>query len=292
MIKQWDTVAVVGVGLIGGSVGLALRERGLAEHVVGIGRRAASLRKARQCGAVTRTTTSLARGVADADLVVVCTPVGNIVSQVLEVAEACPPSALITDVGSTKQHIVEALDRALNRPDPRVRQEVGRATFVGSHPLAGSEKTGPAFARADLFVDRAVVVTPTRRSPPAAVRRTIGLWKSLGANVVEKSPQAHDQLVAAISHLPHLVASALATATPPRDICLAAGGWRDTTRVAAADAELWKQILSDNRGHVLKSLDSFETVLATFREALESDDQDRLLLLLEAGKQHRESLGN
>ncbi len=286
IMKQWETVAIVGVGLIGGSIGLALRERKLARTIIGIGRRSASLQKAKQCGAVTATTTDLARGVAKADLIVVCTPVADIVAHVLQVADACPATALITDVGSTKVEIVGQLDKALNSTGD------SRATFVGSHPLAGSEKTGPQFARADLFENRSVIVTPTRSTPKSAVELTKSTWESIGASVVIKTPRDHDRCVAAISHLPHLVASALANATPTADSYLAASGWHDTTRVAAADAELWRQILADNRLHVLKSLDKFERVLAKFRQALEKDDQNKLLKLLEAGKQHRESVGN
>ncbi|MDP6467087.1 MAG: prephenate dehydrogenase/arogenate dehydrogenase family protein [Pirellulaceae bacterium] len=285
-MKQWDTVAIVGVGLIGGSIGLALRERQLARTILGIGRRSASLRKAKKRGAVMGTTMDLARGVASADLIVVCTPVADIVARVLEVADACPATALITDVGSTKAAIVGQLDKALNTKGD------GRATFVGSHPLAGSEKTGPQSARADLFENRAVIVTPARRTPTSAVALIKSLWESVGATVLTKTPQDHDQSVAAISHLPHLLASALANATPSVDLCLAAGGWLDTTRVAAADAELWRQILADNRLHVLKSLDKFEKVLTKYRLALEKDDQNKLLKLLEAGKLHRESVGN
>ncbi len=143
-MKKWETVAIVGVGLLGGSIGLALQQRGLAQHVIGIGRRTSSLRKARRHAAVTTTTTNLARGVADAQLVVVCTPVGNIVEHVCEVSTHCPPGALITDVGSTKGAIVRQLQQLL---EPAVK-------FVGSHPLAGSEKTGCENASADLFQDR------------------------------------------------------------------------------------------------------------------------------------------
>jgi len=285
-MKQWETVAIVGVGLIGGSIGLALQERALARRILGVGRRSASLRKAKRRGAVTDTTTDLARGVADADLIVVCTPVADIVPRVLQVAQACPATALITDVGSTKAEIVGQLDRELNRPGAR------RAAFVGSHPLAGSEKTGPEFAQANLFERRVVVMTPTRHTPQPALAAIRSFWESLGAIVLATTPRDHDRSVAAISHLPHLVASALAGSTPPEDLCLAAGGWRDTTRVAAADAELWRQILADNRLHVLKALDKFETVLAKFRRALENDDQNKLLKLLEAGKHHRDSVGD
>jgi prephenate dehydrogenase len=279
-MKQWDTVAIVGVGLIGGSVGLALRERRLARTVVGIGRRAASLRKAKQHGAVTETTTNLPRGVAKADLVVVCTPVEKIVEQVRQAAEHCPAGALITDAGSTKATIVVALDDELR----------DGVAFVGSHPLAGSEKVGPEAARADLFDGRLVVITPTRRTQPKHVSQIEQFWQSLGARVVCMSPQAHDEAVAATSHLPHLLASALAAATPEDLLPLVAGGWLDTTRVAAGDVELWRQILSDNRLHVLKNLDKFEKVLSSFRTALERNDPAKIAKLLEQGKQTRDAV--
>jgi len=285
-MKQWDTVAIVGVGLIGGSIGLALRKRALARTIFGVGRRLDSLRRAEACGAVTDTTTDLARGVANADLIVVCTPVAEIVAHVLQVADACPATALITDVGSTKAEIVGRLDKALHHQGDQ------RATFVGSHPLAGSEKTGPEHARADLFENCVVIMTPTDNTPEPVAALTRSFWESVGAKVIAKTPEDHDQSVAAISHLPHLVASALAGATPPADLCLAASGWRDTTRVAAAATELWRQILADNRLHVLKSLNEFEKVLAQFRQALETEDQNKLLQLLEAGKRNRESVGN
>lgn len=284
--SRWDTVALVGVGLIGGSIGLALRNRGLAQRVVGIGRRASSLRKARECGAVTATTTSLQRGVAEAQLVVVCTPVELIVDQVMRVAEYCPRDTLVTDVGSTKAEIVESLDKHHCELKERA------VRFVGSHPMAGSEKQGPQHAREDLLQGRLVVVTPSRKNQATDVRAIESFWRSLGAKVLRKSPSAHDQAVAAISHLPHLVASALSAATPQAALPLAATGWQDSTRVAAGDVELWRQILVNNRDHVLKSFGKFEKVLSSFRKALENGDEDLLIRLLREGKQHRDAVGN
>jgi len=285
-MKIWQRVAIVGVGLIGGSLGLALRERRLAREVVGIGRRVASLRKAKRRGACSTTTIDLARGVAEADLIVVCTPVERVVEHAVAAAETCPDGAVITDVGSTKANIVAELDRQFVRYQPR------DVSFVGGHPLAGSEKNGPEHARSDLFQDRAVVVTPSRRTNAAACDQVEQLWCSVGARVYRKSPAAHDRAVAAISHLPHVVASALAAATAKADLPLVAGGWLDTTRVAAADPELWRQILVDNRTDVLKAIDQFETVLHSLSEALGTDDQKRLIELLEAGRRNREAVGN
>jgi prephenate dehydrogenase len=158
--------------------------------------------------------------------------------------------------------------------------------------LAGSEKTGVQFARADLLEGRVVVVTPTRRSRADDVVRVEQFWGSLGTQVLRKTPQAHDQAVAATSHLPHVLASLLAAATPRELLPLVAGGWLDTTRVAAGDVELWRQILNENRADVLKSLDKFAKVLASFRAALQRGDQAKIAKLLEAGKQNRDAVGS
>jgi prephenate dehydrogenase len=281
-MRAWDTVAIVGVGLIGGSIGLALRQRGLARRIVGVGRRVSSLRKARQWLTVTHTTTKLERGVADADLVIVCTPIADIVDRVCAVARHCPAGTLITDVGSTKSEIVRELDRRLR----------GGPAFVGSHPMAGSEKTGPENARADLLENRVTVVTPTKNTCDDHLQRIEQFWSALGSRVVRMTPRDHDQAVAMTSHATHVIAAALAAATPEHALPLAASGWRDTTRIAAGDPQLWLQILLTNRQEVLKSLGKFEKVLATFRVALERGDTTRLVQLLDAGKQTRDSVGS
>ncbi|HUG67655.1 MAG TPA: prephenate dehydrogenase/arogenate dehydrogenase family protein [Pirellulaceae bacterium] len=284
-MQRWESVTIIGVGLIGASIGLALRERELARAVVGVGRRTSTLRQARQRGAVTSTTTDLARGVRDSQLILVCTPVESIATFVLEAAANCPVGSIITDAGSTKVEIVGAVDAAL-------KSSSNQAAFVGSHPMAGSEKTGPLHAQADLFEGRVAVVTPSKQTKNEAVEQVDRFWQLLGSKVVHMSPQDHDRSVAAISHMPHLVASALAAATPAEDLPLASTGWLDTTRIASGDPDLWRQILVENRSGVLKSLDKFEKVLAAFRHALERDQQEKLLQLLEAGKQRRDSLGN
>ncbi|MDA1050453.1 MAG: prephenate dehydrogenase/arogenate dehydrogenase family protein [Planctomycetota bacterium] len=284
-MQRWESVTIVGVGLIGASIGLALRERDLAEFVIGVGRRSSTLRKARQRGAVTSTTTDLPRGVRDSQLIVICTPVERITASVLESAEHCPAGTLITDAGSTKAEIVRAVDRALKSISNQV-------AFVGSHPMAGSEKTGPAHAQANLFDGRVAVVTPSKQTSDKAVEQVEQFWQLLGSKVVRMSPKDHDLSVAAISHMPHLVASALAAATPDEELLLASTGWLDTTRIAGGDPDLWRQILVENRAGVLKSLDKFEKVLASLRRALERDEQEKLLQLLEAGKQRRDSLAN
>jgi len=288
-------IAIIGVGLIGGSIGLALRQRGLASEVVGVGRRTASLDKAGQRGAVDRTTTNLVMGVADADLVVVATPVAAIVDTVRGVAAAAP-RATITDAGSTKAEICRQLSEPppldatapgeVDRPGP------GAPRFIGSHPIAGDHRTGPEFARADLFEGRTVVVTPEDHTPPGLVERVKDFWESLGAEVVLLSPEEHDRALAATSHLPHLIAAALAAATPEEWLQLAGDGWGDTTRIAAGDPQLWTQIFSQNRSAVIDALRRFEHRLAAFGQAVASGDAAALATELQEAKRIRDALGD
>jgi prephenate dehydrogenase len=278
-MKHWDTVAVVGVGLIGGSIGLDLLALGAARRVIGIGRRAESLAAAKRVGAVTETTLDLAEGVAEAELVIVCTPVGRIVDDVLAAARAAKPGTIITDVGSTKRSIVRGLEGKLP----------AGVTFVGSHPIAGSEKSGPEAAMRGLFQDRVTVVTPAG-AVTAEAETVIAFWKSLGSRVVEMSPEAHDQALAATSHVPHVVASALASVTPAEYLELSAGGWRDTTRIAASDGALWQQILDDNRTEVLAALDRLCGRLDEFRLAIETRDAAALERIWNLGRERRTSL--
>jgi prephenate dehydrogenase len=285
---QFDTVAIVGVGLIGGSIGLALRERKLARSVVGIGRRESSLAAATKVGAIDRATTDLAEGVALAEIVVVCTPVDTVAEIVLKAAAATPSGALVTDAGSTKQAIVAAVEAGwVDRGDG--------SQFVGSHPVAGDHRTGPSHARADLLNGRTVIVTPTPATPAGAVERVTSFWQALGANVTTLSPAEHDAALAATSHLPHLVAAALAAATPERLLPLAASGWRDTTRVAGGDPALWRPIFATNRGPVLAALENFQRSIGKLRDALEQGDDRQLLALLEQAeriKSDHDALGD
>jgi prephenate dehydrogenase len=286
---RWDIVAIIGVGLLGGSIGLALRKRKLAKDIVGIGRRRSTLAKAQEFKCVTRTTTSIARGVAEADLVVVCTPVDLIAQHVAEAAACCPPRTILTDVGSTKAEVVAAAEAALLALE---NSEGGGPRFVGSHPIAGSEKTGCEASRPDLFEGCVTIVTPTAKTDAEAAAKIDAFWTSLGASLKHMPPDAHDAAVARTSHLPHLVASALAAATPGGLVSLTAGGWRDTTRVAAGDPELWRQILLSNAGHTLSALADFERVLEQFRSALQAGDGKPLAELLQHGKTCRDAVGN
>lgn len=285
---NWDTVAIVGVGLIGGSLGLALRQRKLARRVIGVGRRQSSLVAALDVGAVDATTTDLAEGVREASAVVVCTPVSRIAEDIVRAAAAAPPGTLLTDAGSVKQSVVVGVAELARQqslsPD--------KLRFVGSHPLAGSEKSGPQYATADLFVGRMVLITPEDDTDPAITAEATALWEAVGAVVQTMPPAEHDQILASTSHLPHVVASVLAAGIPGPWWAFSAGGLRDTTRIAAGDPELWRQILLANREALLGRLQHFERDLAEFRAALAAGDGDRLFQLLALGKEQRDALGN
>ena len=281
-MKPLKTVAIVGVGLIGGSIGLALRERKLAERVIGIGRRQESLRIARRVGAVTNTTVDLDKGGVEADLVVVCTPVGRIVEDVRTAARHCPEGILITDAGSTKQKIVAELNDDLPRG----------CRFLGSHPLAGSEKTGAAFAAADLFEGRVAILTPTKNTRAEDFDFLEQFWQALGSVIVQMTPEEHDKALAVTSHLPHLAAAALTGLIPEKYFRLTGMGMLDTTRIAAGDPDLWLQIFIHNRENILTALEQYGSKLSILHGALRDGDAEEILKILTLAKKNRDALGS
>ncbi len=265
-MQRLETVAIVGVGLIGGSIGLALRARGLAERVVGVGRNLKTLQQAQDRGIIDQATTDLEAGVADAEVVVVCTPVCRIPQDVRRAAQAVAAGALVTDAGSTKRQIVESVESQL----------AGSEVFVGAHPIAGSERAGAVHASAGLLHDRVCVLTPTPRTSAARLQQARDFWGGLGCRMLEMSPTEHDEVLAYTSHLPHALAAALASSVPAEWLALAAGAYRDGTRVAAADAGLWTAIFRDNRGPLLKALGTLEERVAAFKYAVMTDDEDAI----------------
>jgi prephenate dehydrogenase len=280
---HWPVVTIVGVGLIGGSIGLALRARKLVGRVIGVGRSAASLAEARRLGAATETTTDVAQAVAAADVVVVATGVASIPGLLDVVDAAVRPGTLLTDAGSTKASIVAAWEQ---------RRRSRRGRFVGAHPIAGSHRRGPAAAAGDLFTGRVTVVTPGRSTPAADVEEAGEFWASLGATVFTMPPAEHDRLLAATSHAPHVLAAALATATPAAARQFTAGGWRDTTRIAAGDPDLWADILLDNAAAVGKALSRIAGATEKMLTALERGDRRKLVALLQAAKEARDAVGS
>ena len=290
-MKQLNTVAIVGVGLIGGSIGMALRERELARRVVGIGRRQESLRTARRVGAVNNTTVDLAKGVAEADLVIVCTPVGRVVDDIRRAAENCPPDTLITDTGSTKSTIVEAFNS--DDDHPSVDKTLPRGCrYLGSHPLAGGEKIGPAHASADLFEGRVTVVTPTKSTRAEDFDLLESFWTALGSMVVKMTAAEHDRALSITSHMPHAVAAVLACSVPEEFFRLIGTGFLDTTRIAAGGTENWKHIFALNRDNILAALSHFGRNLASLETAIRNGDQAMIERILTLAKNNRDALGS
>jgi prephenate dehydrogenase len=277
-------LAIVGVGLLGGSVAKAARLGGLARRVVGIGRDAGRLRPALDDGTLDLAVTDLDAGVREADFILLAAPVLTIEGLLERVWRAAPDGALITDVGSTKRNIVRAAERlAATRS----------LAFVGSHPLAGSEQAGYHVARADLFRGATVVVTPTEATELAALKNTTEFWEALGARVSSLDPETHDRTVAAISHLPHLIACALvdgAARVEPSALELAARGFRDTTRIAAGDPDMWTEIFLANRDALSASVEAFREALADLQRAIDAGQADALRAVLARIKATREQL--
>lgn len=280
-LMRFEQITIVGVGLIGGSVGLAAKARGVAGRVVGVGRDKAKLDAAVAQGAIDAGTTSLAEGVRGSVLVVVCVPVEHIAPTIRDAAPHAPAGALFTDAGSTKRNLHAAARAALTR---------GQA-FVPAHPLAGSEKTGSEHGRADLFEGRVNVLTP-ELGDDAAVERVAGFWRALGCRVVFMDANKHDEALAATSHLPHAVAAGVAGVTPVEWLQLTAGGWRDTTRIAGGDPALWAGIFLANRDAVLAAADRFAARFDEFRRLLEAGDGAGLGRWLADAKQVRDALGS
>jgi prephenate dehydrogenase len=256
-------LAVVGLGLLGGSVAKAARSRRLAGEIVAIGRRRDALEPALAEGVVDRATTDLDEGLDGADFVLLATPVAAMERQLPEVWRSVADDAVVTDVGSTKGRLVRA---ALSLSQAR------GVAFVGSHPMAGSELSGYASSRADLFESATVILTPVPETPGWVSKRVAEFWEAQGARVVTMPPEAHDRVVAAVSHLPHLVACALVDAVAglvdEEGLEYAAGGFRDTTRIAASDPRVWREIFLANREALLEALGGFRSALSRLERLL------------------------
>ncbi|HWX23246.1 MAG TPA: prephenate dehydrogenase/arogenate dehydrogenase family protein, partial [Candidatus Binatia bacterium] len=278
------TITLVGVGLLGGSLGMALRRLRLADCVVGFVRRPGSIKECEKLGAVDFATLDLAQAVTGAELIVLCTPLAQMRPLTEQMLPALNRGAIVTDVGSVKGSVVRDLEPLVS---------AARAHFVGSHPMAGAEKTGVGAARVDLFVKSICVVTPTRKSNSAAVRKVKQLWKSVGARPLELTPVAHDELVSRSSHLPHLVAAGLANLVlgpdhPKEQGLLCANGFRDTTRIASGSPEMWRDIALANRVNLLRVLGEFETDLKKLKQVLKAGNAEAVSSFFAQAKARRD----
>jgi prephenate dehydrogenase len=269
------------VGLLGGSIGLAVREKVSNCEIVGYGHRAATIEQAKRMNAIDRAAGTAAEAVKGADLVVLCTPVGLFPALLREIAPALAPGALVTDVGSTKRSIVAAAEQTLS---PGV-------DFVGSHPMAGSEKRGVQYATADLFEQAVCITTPTPRTSPDALGRTEAFWGMLGMEVHRLTPEEHDRRLADASHLPHALAAALVLMQDDASLRLAGKGFLDVTRIAAGDGGLWRDILVDNRDNLRDSIQRLQQRLAEFLNHLNGADADGVKTWLDTAAARRQDLG-
>ena len=276
--------ALIGVGLLGGSLGLVLKQRRLADVVEGYVRREASVAECTSVGVVDRASMDVQSVVRDADLVVLCTPIAQMAPLMTEFLPSLSKGALVTDVGSVKSGVVAAL--------APLAQSVG-AHFVGSHPMAGAEKTGPKAARVDLLEGAVCVVTPTAAANRKAVDLTSKLWEAAGMRVLSMPPERHDDLVSRSSHLPHVVAAELANyvlspALPKEQAALCASGFRDTTRIASGSPEMWRDIALANRQNLSRVLGVFIEDLQEFQLALERGDQKAVEAFFHGAKRRRD----
>lgn len=282
-VKKVGKLVICGVGLIGGSFALALRQAGLVERVVGIGRRPEPLAAARELGIIDEAATGWADALAGAELVLLAMPVGQMDAVAAAIAPHLEAGTIVTDAGSTKRDVIEAIYRHFG---PHL------ATVVPAHPIAGAEKSGPSAARADLYRQRKVVVTPLPENNPAAVARVRELWEACGAVLREMSPQDHDRVFAAVSHLPHLLAFGLVhdlagRANAEQLFSYAASGFRDFTRVAGSHPEMWRDICVANRHSLLAELDAYLTELAYLRALLAEGNGPALERVFDAASRAR-----
>lgn len=268
---RFNRVVIVGLGCIGGSLGLALRRRRLAREVVGLSRLAATIRRATQRGAIDWGTTDAASAVAGAELVVLAVPVGAIVPSAKRLSPLMAPGAILTDVGSSKGAIVSALDVWC----------AGRGTpFVGAHPLAGSDQQGIEAAQADLFDGSLCLLTPGPRTNRRALARVQQLWQPLVGRVLTISPAVHDRYLSSVSHMPHVVAFALAASATPSARAIAPRSFLEATRIAKSDPALWRDILLSNRAAVRRDIHRLRRQLAAIDQWLSRRDATALMRFL------------
>lgn len=282
--SHFDTLGIIGVGLIGGSIGMAAKSRGLVRRVIGIGRDPKKLKRAKDLAAVDEFTVNMLEGAAEADLLVVCTPVRLVVPTIERVAPVLREGAIVTDVGGTKSEICYGAEKVIPR---------GRF-FVGGHPMAGSEESGVEAAAPYLFLNATYVVTPTANTHLGALQRVVAFAEGLGAQVTLMKPEEHDRSAAVISHIPHVLAAAILQLAASEQshsgkvFQLAAGSFRDLTRIASSPPELWRDICLSNRDAISDLLERYRVLLAAARDAISAGDEAAITGMFENARRLKE----
>ena len=286
-----NKIVIFGVGLIGGSVALALKKTGVAPKIVGVGRNIENLQTAINLGVIDEAEADIAKAVGDADLVLIATPV----AQTQKILEAIIPhlskSTVVTDAGSTKSDIAQYV---MNASKQAKNPEHFLSQFVGGHPIAGAEKSGVTAAKEDLFIGKNVVLTPNEKTSLEAIKLVRELWQTTGANVSEMTAQTHDQIFAAVSHLPHLLAFALVNNLANRPNAkqlfnFAASGFRDFTRIAGSSPEMWRDISLANKTALLSELEAYQAEISALQNLLKNEDSKGLQAMFEHASQARQA---
>ena len=276
-MRLFGTVGIIGTGLIGGSLAQGIKKKGLAERVLGVSRSQTTARLARKLGIVDASSTDIGL-IKDADLVVFAAPVEATLSLAPRVAGIIGKDCIVSDVASTKRLIVKEFSRLFPR-------------YIGTHPLAGLEKSGVRYADQEIFRGALCIFTPTAATDPRALAKIKKLWFSLGSKVTLLDPALHDRALSLVSHLPHAAAFSLMRCIPKEYLPFASGGLKDTTRIAASDAHLWSEIFLSNKKNLLVAIRAFEAQTALLKKALQKDDKALLVKLLQQAKDRREMLG-
>lgn len=285
--KLFDRVCLIGLGLIGSSIGAAIHQFGLASHVSGYARSRKTRQIAEQIGFVDSVHETAALAATDADLVIICAPVGAMENITKEISPVLKPGCILSDVGSVKKAVIAAIEPHL--PD--------HVHFIPGHPIAGSEKSGPESGYPELFTDRWCILTPLPDSDQTAVEKLEQFWRALGSSVEIMTPSHHDSVLAITSHLPHLIAySIVSTASDLEDVTrsevikFSAGGFRDFTRIAASDPTMWRDVFLTNKDAVLEMLGRFSEDLSALQRSIRWGDGDALFELFTRSKETRQGI--
>ena len=276
-MRLFNKVAIIGTGLIGGSMALAIKKKCLAHQIIGVSRHKNTLIWGKKSRVIDKGSQDL-NIIQDADLVVLATPVNTILKLAGIILKFIRKDSIVTDVGSTKCEIVSKLSKIF-------------PNYVGSHPLAGSEKRGLVNASTDIFKNSLCILTPAKNTNPKALKKIKDLWNRFGAIVIFLSPDTHDRILSFVSHLPHVIAFSLIDIVPGKYLKFVATGLKDTTRIALSDSRIWVDILLSNRENMLKSIEHFENNLSRIKSAINKRDERTLIKILKRAKGKREILG-
>lgn len=274
---RFNKVTIIGVGLIGGSIGMAIRKKRLAREVLGVSRHKSSILRARRLGAIDIIPKNLKEAVSDSDLIIIATPILKIIPYVKKIKKFLKKGSIIIDVGSTKEYIVKEIEKILP----------SSIYYVGTHPMAGSQLRGVGVANPNLFQDSICVLTKTTMTKKSAFNRIKIFWNILGARTIVLPAPLHDKLISMISHLPHVVVASLVDSIEPRALSFAASGFKDTTRIAGSDPALWRDICLTNRKYIVSAIDKFTVSLEKLKKSIDHKEGNLLFSIFKKVQEKR-----